>query len=160
MKICLSCQSGGHLDQLLRIRDAYSDRDHFFITDIAERAKGMSETSKTYFIPGYPKDKYGNRALFLITLAFYYLRITVPTLRIFFKERPDVIIANGGEATIILAYIGRLFGSKIIYLESLTRVSSLSGTGKLVYPVANTFIVQWESLTERYKRAQYWGRVL
>ena len=148
------------MDQLLRIKNAYVDHEHFFITDSAERAKDMSETIKTYFIPGYPKDKYGVKALFLLSLMAYYIRISIPTIQIILKEKPDVIIANGGEATVILAYFGKLHGSKIIYLESLTRVSTLSSTGKIVYPVADIFLVQWKNLTVRYKRAKYWGRVL
>eukprot|EP01031_Cornospumella_fuschlensis_P032110 gene32109-38831_t len=45
----------------------------------------------------------------------------------------------------------------ILYVESFCRVQHLSLTGKLLYPIADRFIVQWEDLAEKYSRAEYLG---
>ncbi len=29
--------------------------------------------------------------------------------------------------------------------------------GRLVYPIANTFVVQWEDMLKLYPKAVYWG---
>ena len=77
-----------------------------------------------------------------------------------FKERPDVIISTGGGATIPLYYLGKLFGIKLIYVESMARVGSSSLTGKLINPIADIFLVQWPQMLKHYPRAKYWGRVI
>lgn len=46
---------------------------------------------------------------------------------------------------------------KIIFVESLTRVNELSLTGKLLYFVADRFIVQWKTLYEEFKLTEYHG---
>ncbi|MEK6909902.1 MAG: polysaccharide biosynthesis protein, partial [Candidatus Aenigmatarchaeota archaeon] len=40
------------------------------------------------------------------------------------------------------------------------RVRKPSKSGKLVYPIANLFFVQWEDLKSEYPRAVYAGRLL
>ena len=51
--------------------------------------------------------------------------------------------------------------SRIIFIESICRTSSLSLTGKVIYwlNLANTLFVQWPKLQEKYPRTQYCGRV-
>ena len=46
-----------------------------------------------------------------------------------------------------------LVDSRIIFVESFCRVQSLSLTGKILYPIADRFVVQWPDLTQRYCRA-------
>lgn len=49
---------------------------------------------------------------------------------------------------------------KIAFIESIARVHSLSLSGKLLYPIADRFLVQWEELERKYKRAKYVGFVI
>lgn len=46
---------------------------------------------------------------------------------------------------------------KIIYIETFANSSSKTLTGKLIYPIANVFIVQWESMLKLYPKAIYGG---
>ena len=46
--------------------------------------------------------------------------------------------------------IGKIFGSKIIYIESFANISTKTITGKLLYPIADKFIVQWDSMKKLY----------
>ncbi|KAJ3193956.1 UDP-N-acetylglucosamine transferase subunit [Irineochytrium annulatum] len=48
----------------------------------------------------------------------------------------------------------------IIFIESFTRVEELSLSGKLVYSIADRFIVPWEKLKIKYPRAEYIGQIL
>ena len=50
-----------------------------------------------------------------------------------------------------------LFGSKIIYIETFANSETKSLTGRLVYPIADLFIVQWESMLKLYPKAIYGG---
>jgi beta-1,4-N-acetylglucosaminyltransferase len=83
-------------------------------------------------------------------------------MRILLKERPDVVISTGGgEIAIPFCYAGKLMGAKVVFIETLARVTTRSAAGKLIYPIADLFLVQWESLLKLYgSKAQYWGNVL
>jgi beta-1,4-N-acetylglucosaminyltransferase len=45
-------------------------------------------------------------------------------------------------------------------VESLTRTESLSLSGRLVYPLADAFFVQWPEPARRHRKARYVGSVL
>ena len=47
--------------------------------------------------------------------------------------------------------------TRIVFVESFCRTKSLSVTGRLLYPFACRFIVQWEELVDRYPRAECFG---
>ncbi|RLC93016.1 MAG: capsular biosynthesis protein, partial [Chloroflexi bacterium] len=76
-------------------------------------------------------------------------------------ERPEVIVSTGSEIAIPAFYIARLFRMKTIFIESWTRVVQPTGTGRIVYPVSDVFLVQWEALLSRYgKKARYEGAIV
>ncbi len=88
------------------------------------------------------------------------IEVSFTCIKVLVRERPAIIISTGGGATIPLSYLGKLMGKHIIFIESLTRVNALSGTGKFLYPIADLFLVQWETLQRNYPKSKYWGRVI
>lgn len=77
--------------------------------------------------------------------------------------KPDILLVNGPGTCVpvayvlfVMKYLG-LCNTKIIYVESLARVSTLSLSGRLIMPIANRFIVQWKTLARQYRRAEYHG---
>ena len=46
---------------------------------------------------------------------------------------------------------------KVIYVESYTRLKDLSLSGKIIYPLADLFVVQWKQLAHKYPKAVYGG---
>ena len=77
------------------------------------------------------------------------------------RERPDVIVSTGSEIAIPFFYVAKVLRIKTLYIESWCRVRTPSGTGRLVYPVADRFLVQWEPLLDRFgPKAEFGGRVL
>ena len=50
-----------------------------------------------------------------------------------------------------------LADTRIVFCESFCRVKHLSLTGKLLYPIADRFVVQWPELTQGHRRAEYIG---
>lgn len=81
------------------------------------------------------------------------------------KCRPQLILCNGPGTCVLICYsafILRLLGVYqpiIVYVESFCRVKSLSLSGKLIYPIADKFIVQWRGLMSDHSRAEYLGRI-
>jgi beta-1,4-N-acetylglucosaminyltransferase len=50
---------------------------------------------------------------------------------------------------------------RIVYVESIARVTSLSLSGRILYAAraADAFFVQWPKLQLRYPRSRYAGRL-
>ena len=86
--------------------------------------------------------------------------VAIQSLKIIVKERPNIIVSTGADVTIPICYLGKFLNVKIFFIESFSRVNDLSPTGKIVYPIADLFLVQWKRLTKKYSKAKYWGSVL
>ena len=74
--------------------------------------------------------------------------------------RPAVILSTGGSALAVpFAWVGRAFGAKVVYVESLTRIERVSLSCRLISPVTDRLYVQWPELAGRTRRARYAGNV-
>jgi len=81
-------------------------------------------------------------------------------VRVLRRERPDVIISTGAGLAIPYFVLGRLFGSKLVYLEVFDRIDSPTLTGRVCYPFCHLFAVQWPEQRQFYPRATLVGPVL
>jgi UDP-N-acetylglucosamine:LPS N-acetylglucosamine transferase len=158
-RICLECAEGGHLDEILEIMPAFVGYDLFFITARAPTTKRLESLYRVHYITD--SDPTPSSMLHIIARDMMMtLVIAARVIRIMLREKPFIVVTTGGTATVQLCILARLLGVKVLSLQSVTRVTELSLTGKLTYPFANVFLVQWRQLLEKYPRAQYWGRVL
>lgn len=155
-KICLVCSPGGHLIEMLQLINAFKDYDLVLITHYERLINGI----ETLFPVKIYQMKYQRIKLLPIDLLLYLIKAGLMGFKVLRKENPQVIVTNGAQIAIPISYLAKLFGKRVIYIESLARVNDLSGTGKLIYPIADLFLVQWEGLLKRYKRAKYWGKVI
>lgn len=71
----------------------------------------------------------------------------------------DAVLSTGAGLAVPFFLAARLQGRRAVYVESLTRSEGLSLTGRLVYPLARAFFVQWPSTT-KLRRARHLGSVL
>jgi len=149
MKICLVCSSGGHLQELLRLQSAWQGIEHFWVSFPGVDSDFLLAAEK--MIAAYHPT---NRNLFNL------FRNAIVAWKVLRREKPDLIISTGAGVAIPFFYLARLFGIQTVYIESLTRIHGLSLTGKLLYPIASHFYVQWPSLAKRLKKATYGGQVL
>lgn len=75
------------------------------------------------------------------------------------KEKPDLIISTGAAVAVPFFYLGKLFGAKTIYIEVFDRIDTSTITGKLVYPISDKFIVQWDEMKKIYPKAINLGSI-
>lgn len=150
MKVCFAASSGGHLEEISRLREIEQKYPSFLVTE----ESGFQElkfTEQVYHV----KQINRKELLFLPKFMALFIR----SYRILKKERPDVIISTGALASYPICWIGKKQGRKVIYIESFARVDAPSLTGKLMYKVADLFIVQWEELLEFFPNAIYGGGI-
>ena len=84
---------------------------------------------------------------------------TFLAFKILRKEQPDIIISSGAAVAVPFFYLGKLFRAKTVYIEVFDRIDTPTLTGKLVYPVTDKFIVQWEEMKKVYPKAVNLGGI-
>ena len=148
MKLCLVCSSGGHLSQLYLLKPFFQDKERFWVTFDKEDARSLLEGEKRYSCY-YPTNR-SLKALFInLKLAWKVLR----------REKPDLIISTGAAVAVPFFYLGKILGIKTLYIEIFDRIDSPPLSGRLVYPVADRFVVQWEQMKKVYPKAINLGSI-
>lgn len=154
-KVMFISSTGGHLEELLQLKSMFEKYDYYIVTE-----KTKSNLSL--------KEKYENRVSYLmygtyttftkkITYPFKLLFNSLKSLFIYIKVRPKYIVTTGAHTAGPMCCIGKIFGSKIIFIETFANSNTKSRTGNLVYKFADLFVVQWEELLELYPNAVYGG---
>ena len=92
----------------------------------------------------------------LSRVKYNFVQSAILLLRI----RPRVIITTGAGIAIPIASLGKCLGVKLVMVDTMALVDRLSRTGEFLYKYADLFIVQWETLTQRYPKAIYGGMAI
>ena len=87
------------------------------------------------------------------------IKNSVIAWNVLLKERPDLIISSGAAVAVPFFYLGKFFGAKTIYVEVFDRINKPTITGKLVYPISDKFIVEWEEMKKVYPKAINLGSI-
>ena len=148
LKICLVGSSGGHLAHLYALKPTWGKMKRFWVTFDKEDAKSLLCGEKVYHC-FFPTNRNIKNLIKNTWLAHKVLK----------AEKPDIIISSGAAVAVPFFYLGRMRGAKTIYIEVFDRIDKSTMTGKLVYPVTNKFIVQWEELKKVYKKAENFGSI-
>lgn len=151
-KVMFIASTGGHLSELMQLKRIFKNYDYEIVTEKTESTKDLEKTfgDKIKFVP------FGNKHH-----LFRYL-LTIPVnivlyLKYFFTFKPDVVITTGAHTCVFMCYLAKLFHKKVIYIETFANIYTKTLSGRLVYPIADAFIVQWESMLELYPNAIYGG---
>lgn len=151
-KVMFISSVGGHLTQLLELKKIFNDYNYVLVTEKTDVTKDMKEKYNMEYLI------YGSRE-YLFSYIFKFSFNIIKSIYIFLKYRPSVIVTTGAHTSVPMCYIGRLFGKKVIFIESYAKRNSPTLSGRLVYPIATTFIVQWETMLEFYPKAKYFGGI-
>ena len=149
MKICLAASGGGHLSELLRVRQSWEGYEAFYITTTDVVRDKVGEYGKPYIV----RECNRQHPIRVVIALFQCIRIIL-------KEKPDVVISTGAAAGCMVCFLGKLVGAKVIWMDSITNVERLSLSGRMIRYVADLFLVQWPELEQRYKNIEYVGAVI
>lgn len=148
MKVCLVGSSGGHLTHLHMLKPFWENREHFWVTFNKEDANSLLKNQHVIHCY-YPTNRNIKNLMKNTFLAYKTL----------LKEKPDIIISSGAAVAIPFFYIGKLMKKKLIYIEVYDRIDKHTITGRLVYPIADVFIVQWDEQLKVYPKAVNLGSI-
>lgn len=150
LKICFVSSSGGHWEELMCLKSIANEYNSFFVTEQGGQIED-SEISNIYVMPQINR----NEKRFVL----HFIKMFWNAHRILKKEKPDVVITTGALISFPFCALTKVFGKKIVYIESFARIHNKSLTGKLVYPFADLFLVQWESMLKCYPKGKYVGGI-
>lgn len=149
MRALLVCSPGGHLQQMLALEPAWHDAERSWATLSGPDVEYLLSGERVVLGHG-PTNRSLLNLVRNLGLAWRLLR----------RERPDAILSTGAGLAVPFFLVGRLLGVRLVYVESVTRTESISLSGRLVYPLASRFFVQWPASADRLRRAEYAGSVL
>ena len=151
-KVLFISSTGGHLSEMMMLNELFQKYDYHIITEKTKSTKSM-------------KEKYGKKINYLVygtkdhmlVYPFKLLFNCFKSLYYYLKIRPEFIVTTGAHTAGPMCCLGKIFGSKIIYIETFANIHTKTITGRLVYKFADFFVVQWESMLELYPSATYGG---
>ncbi len=149
-KICFAASSGGHYEQLTMLKPLMKKYDSFVVTEKTKYNSKLSGERTYYLHQVNRKEK---------SFLFWILINTFKSINILVKEKPDIIICTGVLAMIPICLLMKLFGKKLVYIESFAKVTTPTKTGKLLYKYADQFYVQWPTMLKVYPKAIYIGGI-
>ncbi|MBF4605078.1 polysaccharide biosynthesis protein [Curtobacterium sp. VKM Ac-2884] len=142
MRILFVCSSGGHLDQLLTLMPPPEGVDVAFATFLKPDSIPKLEGHRTHGL-FWPT----NRSLRALVVN---LGIALRTLR---AERPDLIVSSGAAAAVPFSWVGKvLFRTTNVFIECVDRIDNPTLTARLVRPVTDTFVTQWDAQLDGFPR--------
>ena len=151
-KVLFICSVGGHLTQMLQLKDMFDNYNYLLVTEKTDVTVNLKDKYNVKFF------RYCNGSNFI---KYFFINVinAVNSIFTFIKFRPDVIVSTGANTSVPMCYLGRIFGKKVIFIESFAKSRGKTLSGKLVYPIATTFVVQWESMLKYYPKAKFWGGI-
>ena len=158
MKLLIVFGEGGHTKQLLNL--VYLLGENYEYAYLMTPQDHLAATHLPISGPAYrvirPHSKFDNRLLVVVKSLIAAIQSLVVLMRV----RPKAIIGNGPAVAVPVSIVGKLLGVRVIFIESASRVTCLSLTGRMMYQWADLFFVQWPVLQKSYPRAIYAGRLV
>ncbi len=157
MKILAILGEGGHTKEMVALIDQLGDGIEYAYLVVRDDEVSASKIR----VPGpvYRVQRPRDKKHMLLLDIWKTLLCGVQSARALVSFRPTAIITAGPSVAVPGCIVARCLGIRVIFVETGSRVTALSMTGRLVYPWAHLFFVQWPELASRYPKAVYAGRL-
>ena len=146
IKLMAVASGGGHLIQLLRLRPAFAGCEVTYVSTV--QPPGLHANDRVIVVQDANLNEKRKLA-----------RLFIQTLLVIIKNRPQVIITTGAAPGFAAIVIGRLFGAKTIWIDSIANSEELSASGQKAKYWADLWLTQWSQLGHD-DGPKYWGAVL
>lgn len=144
-RLCLVSSSGGHWEQLKKLSPLAEKYDGFYVT---EKTRFDAAPAKYLMYQTDLKDKWMIPKMIMNSLK---------TIRIWWKERPDIIVTTGTLVAYPFYLLAVLLRKRFVFIETFGRANMPTVAGRLMEKHSDLFIVQWETQKKHYKKAIYGG---
>lgn len=143
-KICLACSAGGHLRELQlaigSIPDKYSC---YWLTLPTVSAKSFLKDKEHVFLTNFQPAR-----------KWTLFANAIPALWWVLVKHPSCIITTGAGVCIpTIAFAKKIWGTKILFINSAADVTHASKTPIWIEKYADLFLVQWEEMLQIFPNA-------
>ncbi len=146
-KVLAVSSRGGHWIQLLRLRPAFQGLDVVFVTTDPEY-QSMVDGAPFLVVQEATRHQ-----------KFRMLKMLAQLCWICWRVRPTAIVTTGAAPGYFAIRLGKLFGAKTLWVDSIANAEELSLSGQLALNHADTLLTQWSHLASP-GGAQYQGAVI
>jgi UDP-N-acetylglucosamine--N-acetylmuramyl-(pentapeptide) pyrophosphoryl-undecaprenol N-acetylglucosamine transferase len=139
--VAFASSSGGHLELLKEVSKPASGISALWVTIDDARAESLRVEGRTvHTLPRFDKQNLNVKNPLRSPLLAWRLR-------------PRVVVTSGAGVVIVFCVCARLLGSRLLFVETMARVSSPSHTGRVLARIADQVFVQWPDLLLAYPKA-------
>jgi len=155
-KLMVVASAGGHWVQLMRLRKAWNDLQVIYVST----EPGLADIVKTM-----ARDEDNPDPIFTsvtdanLSKKWNLLRQLFEVLILVLRHRPDVIVTTGAAPGYFALRLGKLFGARTVWIDSMANAEKLSKSGQEVRKHADLWLTQWEHLAGS-EGPHFIGRVL
>jgi UDP-N-acetylglucosamine:LPS N-acetylglucosamine transferase len=149
LKICLAASSGGHFSQLLKLSEGWKGYETVCVTTTDVVRDALQNFGRVYVVGECNRNN-----------PWRVFKVWIRCLKVILRERPDVIVSTGAAVGCMTCYLGKLFGARVVWIDSITNVERISLSGRMVRWVADLFLVQWPELARNNANIEYVGAII
>lgn len=148
---------GGHTWEMLRLVDKLGSGFRYFYliahNDHLSRSKIRLE-GRVYSVklPSYKSQSFLSKIVSTLISSF-------ESIIVLMRLNPDVVISVGPGVAVPISILAKLARKRVIFIESISRVTTRSISGRILCRFSDLFFVQWPELKKRYPKAIYAGRL-
>jgi UDP-N-acetylglucosamine transferase subunit ALG13 len=149
LDLLVVCSGGGHLSDAVALSGAWAGRSRAWVSFNAPDVRSRL-ASERVFVAHSPTNRNVPNLLRNLRMAWLVTR----------RVRPRVVLTTGAGVGVPFAWIARLRGAQVIYVECAGRTDAPSLSARMIAPVASRIYAQWAELAESWPAARYAGNVL
>jgi len=137
------------MSELLELEKIWYNDNFFFVSTTDVIRKKLARLGTTYIIGECNRQH-----------PFKVIVVTFRCLKIVLKERPNIIISTGAAAGFLMCFWAKLFGAKVIWVDSIANAEKLSMSGRMIRPFADLILSQWPDVAAKYRKVEYAGELI
>ena len=146
-RVLAVASGGGHWVQLMRLRASFAGHRVSYATVDASHRADVTPAA-FYRIPDANRTQKVRLLLLLVRLAWIMIRV-----------RPQTIVTTGAAPGYLAIRIGKVFGARTLFLDSMANAEKLSLSAHLAERHADLLLTQWQHLA-RQDGPKYRGSVI
>lgn len=146
-RVLFVCNKGGHYSEMMCLSSLKGDFDLWMLSDNRAAA-----------------DDFGKKSVFMDAFNYSchrklkFIGNFCQAVGVCHKIKPFAIVSTGAGIAVPVFLAARLFGIKLVFIESRARVYSKSKAGRLLAHICDSLIVQWPEMVDVYgKKARCYG---
>ena len=140
LKICLAASGGGHVRQLFDLLPVVAGHQCFYVTESTALGQSIKPDFPVFFVSHVALGQAKLGAPWKMVVSG--LRNCWQSFKIIRREQPDLILSTGAGSMAFAMLWGRLFGAKLVLIDSFARFHAPSAFARLVGPIAHVRVAQ------------------